>query len=461
MEKKLYGGFIVDIPVTDMAEYDTTTADIFDEDDSNITPIRITVGNKEFEYLPYGADNELPFKIRREVKGNMILSQNLLFNILTCYGQGVRFIDKKTNMPTENGKIGEFELFNSLNRFFLEQATDMKTHYFCVSVVILNQSGSKIVQLRHKEACFCRFARLIGEKDYNYVLYANWKDSRVPNKIEVIRLLDYINPIGDLMAYMGKAPDCETGLMRKKWKGDKKFAIVSRFPTPGNPRYPFAYWNSVLLDNWADIYRMIGVGKAAKLRNHTSLKYQVEIHDDYWDRLCEAENITDEIERKARIDKEKENIRDFLTGVSNSDKLWISGYYIDPNGKENHMVKINLIEQKKEGGDWADDIQEASNIQCYAMNVHPNLVGATPGKSQMNNSGSDKRELFTMKQALEKAYHDMMMSPFNVLLYYNGWYKDVKVDIPMITLTTLDKHKDAEEVSNNSSMKEDGKSDDK
>ena len=457
VKQKLATSYFENIPLNNvLSDYTASTADIFDEDDSAISPVRVTVGNRTFEYLPYGLDNMLPFKIRAEVKKNMILSQNLLFNILTCYGQGIRFFDKESGEPTDDDAINRFYMENSLDRFFLEQATDMKTHYFCVSVVILNNAGSKILQIRHKEACYTRFARLVGESDYNYIIYANWKDEAYPKKIEVIRLLDYINPLADLKAHMGQAPDFMTGTMRKKWKGEKKFAIVSRFPTPGNPRYPFAYWNSVFKDTWADIYKMIGIGKAAKLRNHTSLKYHVELHDEYMERLCDNENISDPEERKKRIDQEYRQIRDFLTGVANSDKLWVSNYWVDPNGKDNHMVQINQIDQKKEGGDWADDIQEASNIQCYAMNVHPNLVGATPGKSQMNNSGSDKRELFTMKQALEKAYHDMMIIPFNVLLYFNGWYKKVKVDVPMITLTTLDENKDAEEVVNSNPKQNDG-----
>ena len=114
------------------------------------------------------------------------------------------------------------------------------------------------------------------------------------------------------------------------------------------------------------------------------------------------------------------------------------------------MVRvINLNQGKKEGGDWADDMQEAANTLCFAFGVHPNLIGATPGKSQMNNSGSDKRELFTMKQALEKPFHDVMMKPYHVILHYNGWSKNVTVDVPMLMLTTLDENKDAEKVTNN------------
>ena len=80
------------------------------------------------------------------------------------------------------------------------------------------------------------------------------------------------------------------------------------------------------------------------------------------------------------------------------------------------------------------------------MGVHPNMVGATPGKSQMNNSGSDKRELFTLKQALEKMFHDVMEVPFHVIMHYNGWDENFALDVPMIQLTTLDENKDAKEV---------------
>jgi hypothetical protein len=37
------------------------------------------------------------------------------------------------------------------------------------------------------------------------------------------------------------------------------------------------------------------------------------------------------------------------------------------------------------------------------MRVHSNLVGSVPGKSQTNNSGSDKREHYTITQALQKS----------------------------------------------------------
>lgn len=111
------------------------------------------------------------------------------------------------------------------------------------------------------------------------------------------------------------------------------------------------------------------------------------------------------------------------------------------------MVKIQQIDKGKEGGDWADDINESSNMLCYAFNIHPNLVGATPGKSQSNNSGSDKRELFTLKQSIEVASHDLLCNVHNVVIEYNGWGEKVYPDVPLIMLTTLDQKNDAKKVS--------------
>ena len=264
-------------------------------------------------------------------------------------------------------------------------------------------------------------------------------------------MLDQKDPLGNLLVLVGREPG-EDGLCRERTK-ENKFAIVSRFPTPGLQYYPVPYYTSILRGDWYDIKRLIGVGKKAKLRNSTSIKYHVEVHKDYWDQICSNEEIYDPEARKKRVKKEYENIKNFVTGIENSGKVWISGFYQNPDGKEISMIKINCLDKVKEGGDWSDDIQESANTICYADNIHPNLVGAVPGKAQSNNSGSDKRELFTLKQSLEKAPHDILAKPHNVVIGYNEW--DVYPDVPLIMLTTLDKKNDAKKVSMNNEQEKD------
>ena len=63
---------------------------------------------------------------------------------------------------------------------------------------------------------------------------------------------------------------------------------------------------------------------------------------------------------------------------------------------------------------------------CFNMRVHSNLVGSVPGKAQSNNSGSDKRELYTIAQALQKPYHDLLFTVHRIIIRF----------------TTLDSHRD-------------------
>lgn len=424
-----------------------SSADIFD-DDAYVSVAHVP-GYQSYQYIPFGYDNQLPFEIIRLIGSDEIMSQNKYFNVLTCYGNGLRYNDPKTGSETTDPEIKRWFMRNSLNEFFLEQSTDMKYFFFAVAVIILSRDGKQIVQVRHKEACYCRFEKADKRGRINHVFYANWRSQRSLGQqdVEVLQLLDEKDPLGHLEVLMGRAPGAD-GMIKER-TNKRKFAILMRFPTPGLQYYPIPYYTSIFRGDWFDIKKLIGVGKKAKLKNHASVKYQVEVHKDYWYNICDEEHITDPLKMAERIKKEKENIKNFVAGIENSGKVWITGYYIDPNGKENRMVRVNMIDSTKEGGDWSEDIQEAANMTCYGDNIHPNLVGATPGKSQSNNSGSDKRELFTLKQSLEKSWHDIMNKVHEVIIYYNGWEDRATPDVPLIMLTTLDKHTDAQEVSLN------------
>ena len=155
---------------------------------------------------------------------------------------------------------------------------------------------------------------------------------------------------------MGLDVDPKTGRMRPPTR-ERKFAVVSRFPTAGCQYYPVPYWSSILRGGSYDEKRLISVGKRAKLRNHTSVKYLVEVQNDYYSRICQEEGLTDPEKIQERVRREKENIRKFLSGLENSDKVWVSKYYISPDGHEQRDIRINVIDGKKEGGEWAEDIQ--------------------------------------------------------------------------------------------------------
>ncbi|MEG2219649.1 MAG: hypothetical protein RRY02_09055, partial [Muribaculaceae bacterium] len=286
------------------------SADIFDED-IPLTPLSVP-GYDSFQYIPFGSDNNLPFEVIRMIGEDEIMSQNKLFNVLTCYGNGLRYNDIDTDKPTKNVEIKRFMMQNSMPDFFLEQSTDIKYFYFSVACIILSKDAKKIVKVRHKEACYCRFEKADNKGRINHIFYANWRQpsSLAKNDVEILTLLEEKDPLGHLEVLMGRAPGID-GIQRVRTTA-RKFAVVCRIPTPGSSYYPTPYYTAIFRGDWFDIKKLIGKGKKAKLKNHASVKYQVEVHRDYWLNLCDEEGIHDPLKQVERIKKEKENIKNFV-----------------------------------------------------------------------------------------------------------------------------------------------------
>ena len=140
---------------------------------------------------------------------------------------------------------------------------------------------------------------------------------------------------------------------------------------------------------------------------------------------------------------------DFLSGVENAGKSFVSEFSYDKvKGYEIRDVVIRAVDRKSDGGEYLEDAEEASNMICYAMSVHPSLRGAAPGKNK-NINGTEARELFTIKQAMTKPLRDLLVLPLYIVKEINGWDRDVHFVIPNIMLTTLDKNTGAEKVIGN------------
>lgn len=411
------------------------TRRIFDYEE--VKPVDAKTGFRG--YVPWGESNDQPDQILEKVRDDEVMSSNMWFNVCTAYGLGFRPTNAD-GTPVANPDIKRFFRRNNMIKFWAEQFTDVKHFFFSVLVIILDKEGKMIVQIRHKEAVNCRFETCNEETGrIEHIFYANWKDKPKDDDIEAIVLLDEDDPVGDLMVRLGVEPDPETGKTNAMTK-DRKFAIVNRIPTPGMKYYPFPYYCSTFNSGWAKLKAMIPVAKIAKMTNGMVLKYMVELHRDYFSKLFSSENITDPVKKAERKKLEIDNIKNFLSGIDNQNKSWFSTYYIDPNGKETQMVRITRLDKEKEGGDYIEDSEESANIVSYAMGVHPSLIGSSPGKNKSIN-GTEARELFTMKQALEHLTRDIMIQPFYLLNDVNGW--ELEYSIPDLMLTTLDEKTDA------------------
>lgn len=396
------------------------------KEDGEITP---TTLSDTHAYMPWGATNQMPFDIIDLIESDETLATCQMFNAEVCYGSGLVYDTAQASAPVADA-VEDFTLDNDLPSYFLGVCQDLKHFAFAVSVIILNSEATKIVRIIRKEACYCRFAPADTNGRIPRLYFANWRKFATIDDCEIIEMLDAASPFADLRDRLKRGDTC------------RKFAIVCRVPTPDSTYYPIPYYGALFRGKWYNIKRLIGLAKEAKLRNSAPLKYHIEVSQKYWDSIFKSEGITDRAKQQARIIEEKQRILDFLTGAENSGKVWFSTFYVNPNGDEQHDVVINKIDSDKEGGDWESDIQEAVNMICFTLRVHSNLVGSVPGKAQTNNSGSDKRELYTIAQALQKPYHDLLFAVHRIIIRFNGW-KGVKPLIPFIQLTTLDENRDA------------------
>ena len=428
------------------AAFTSKTSEVFKEQ-HDIAPIII---NERMQYVPWGGDNMMPYNIIDLIESDETLSTCQMFNAEVCYGSGLTYDTTQATAQVQKA-VDDFTADNDLASYFLGVCQDFKHFGFAVSVIILNESGDKIVRILRKEACYVRFAPADKSGNIPYILYANWRNTVSPSEVERIELLNAQSPLLDLQQRLGKSHSANKVMDSSLFAlssslSNRKFAVVSRIPTPDSTYYPIPYYAALFKGKWYNIKQLIGIAKEAKLKNSAPIKYHIEIANSFWNNIFKVEGITDRIKQQERVNQEKDNIINFLTGMENSGKVLFSTFYVSPNGEEQHDVVINKIETDKEGGDWATDIIEAVNMMCFTMRVHSNLVGSVPGKTQTNNSGSDKRELYTIAQALQKPYHDLLFNVHRLIIRFNHWTA-VKPDCPFIQLTTLDENKDAKQVS--------------
>lgn len=404
------------------------------------------------EYVPWGTDDMMPYDIIRLIESDETLSTCQVFNSEICYGAGLRYCTEAAT-PAVASQVEEFLFDNSLPEYFLGVCQDLKFFNFAVSVIILNADASKIVSLHRKPACYCRFKKVDKSGRIPAVLFAQFRHLEPNDAVEEIPLLDPASPWRDLQARVGRIAG-ENGV--RKDSGCRKFAVLTRLPGADSLYYPIPHYASLFKGSWYKIKQYIGAAKLAKLKNAAPIKYVIEISREYWNNQFLLNHVVGTENQQKFMNKKKKEILSFLTDVENTGNVLFTSrsMSIDGRGESSDITVTRIDSDTKEGGDWESDIAEAVNMVCFVMRVHSNLVGSVPGKVQTNNSGSDKRELYTIAQALQKPYHDLLFRVHDIIIRFNGW-KGVHVDCPFIQLTTLDEHADAKTVSVNNPVNPD------
>lgn len=172
------------------AAFTVNSASVFRED-VDIVP---TIVDDTLSYIPWGGDNQMPFDLLALVEKDETLATCQCFNAEVCYGSGLQYCATEASASVKSA-VDDFLLDNDLTAYFLGICQDFKHFGFAVSVLILNEDGTRIVRLLRKEACYCRFTPADKHGRISKILYANWRKSiSSRSDIEEIDLLDPTSP---------------------------------------------------------------------------------------------------------------------------------------------------------------------------------------------------------------------------------------------------------------------------
>lgn len=226
-----------------------------------------------------------------------------------------------------------------------------------------------------------------------------------------------------------------------------RYVIPMSVPTPGKFYYSTPSWWTIFRSRIFQYMLAMFARRATAMENSTMFKYIIHIDEQYIS--------YEQTRRGADTDEEKEQVFNELMDE-------ISGFIKDPknNGKtlitisktiEGNKVKwveIEVLNNPMKGSDVKEDIAEIANVMLFAMGIHPQTVGAIPGKDKMA-SGTEARELNTLQQLYLFGLKLMIIYPLEVMKSFNNLDERLKFDIPVHVLTTLDKNKQGvEEMTN-------------
>lgn len=419
--------------------------------DKEATGVEITPkGNTTpIKFIPRGRNNNMMYDIMKKIGHNVTVGSNIEFKTKIIYGDGVmvykkyrdpvtKQIKKEEVLPEECPEIFDFIENNNLPLARMEIANDLAIFYDSyVEYIFDRNERPKLIQIKAKEATCSRISEIdekTGKSEW-HGYSAEWHKG-TPEDVIATPLLDRQTPLRDLKVRMGLLPN-ENG--KNEITKQRRFIHNIRINTPGRFYYSLPYWWSVFASGWYDFATAIPVFKKALIKNQMALRYIVYIQESFWDKLFAIEKITKDEDKKARKEKFLTDMNDFLSGEENAGKGFVSHFRYDRvKGFEDKDIIITTLDSFFKGGEYIEDSEEVSNTMCYGMNVHPSIIGSSPGKAKSIN-GTEARELFIMQQALMKLYQDMTLEPLYFAKAMNGWPKDIYFSVTNCQLTTLDK----------------------
>lgn len=357
-------------------------------------------------------------------------------------------------------KLKTFLQNNNIPKWLLEVSSDLAYFWNWYPTLDLNIGlpsapwDPEIVGIGHLEATctrkgvmntfgeipYCVYSRAFGEQDDMPV---NTEDIDEYRKQRIIPALDPDYAVKQLREKVAKQ---QTNVLARR---TTRYVLPMRMPTPGKPYYAMPTWYSIFKSGIYYYLLAMLNQRATRLKNGTMFSRIIHLNEAYVRYMCDQADATGDPEKELEVyNALVGQLKYWFRNPDNNGKPLVA-MTKTIEGKTVKWVEVEVVEPPKGDANLKDDIAEIANVILYAMGIHPQTVGALPGKDKVA-SGSEARELSTLQQLDMFAQKVMLMSPFYIIKAFNKWDEKLFFDIPMHVLTTLDKNKrGVEEMANN------------
>ncbi|MDR1341551.1 MAG: hypothetical protein LBK58_16105 [Prevotellaceae bacterium] len=349
---------------------------------------------------------------------------------------------------------------NDLSHWLHEVATDLVYFWNWYPTVGLppGRPGTRwnptVTHLGHLQATCTRKGVMDEYGQINYCVFSREFGNETPVAVApgdteniirqlVVPALDPRNAVSQLRELAGRQKNSD---LKNR---TLHYVLPMRIPTPGKPYYAKPTWYSIFISGIYYYLIALLVKRANRLDNGTMFSYIIHLNEEYirWEYM--KNNVVEGTEDATKVYNQLvKNLRDFISNPQNDGKALVAvNKTID--GKSVKWIEIEEINRMHEDTSVKDDIAEIANVILYAMGIHPQTVGAIPGKEKVA-SGTEARELNTLQQLDLFAFKMHLLRPLYIIKSFNGWDDHLYFDIPTHVLTTLDKNKKGvEQMSNN------------
>lgn len=345
---------------------------------------------------------------------------------------------------------------NNLSIWLYEQASDANYFWNWFPMLELNigdprkRWNPKVVGLSYLEATCTRKGVMDEFGKINYVVYSRSFGQDEPSGAEdadnVMRqvLLDALDPEKALIDLRKRVTrDADTDYKRRTLR----YVIPMKVPTPGKFYYSFpSYW-TIFKSRIFQYMLAMFARRAIMMQNATMFKYIIHINKAYLEYEYTQRGADTDDKKKSIYEGLISSIENFIKDPKNAGKTMIA-MEETINGQTVKWVEIETIESPMKGSDVKEDIAEIANVMLFALGIHPQTVGAIPGKDKMA-SGTEARELNTLQQLYLFPLKSLLLYPLYIIKGFNKLDKHLYFDIPVHVLTTLDKNKKGVEEMNN------------